>query len=81
VVAAVTLTVCSVLSGPATAATGPVPSTAPGVSAHAIDVGSLTTASGALAGQFGQVVYGVRAYFDAVDAKGGVDGRKIYLKY
>ncbi len=63
------------------AAGGPPGSTAPGVTAHSITVGSLATASGALAGQFGQVVDGVKAYLDAVDAEGGVDGRKIYLKY
>ncbi len=56
-------------------------STAPGVSAHAIIVGSLSTSTGALAAQFGQIVDGVEAYLHAVDAAGGVDGRKIYLKY
>ena len=60
---------------------GPVPSKAPGVSRHAIVVGSLATESGALAGQFGQIVDGVKAYFDAVNARGGVDGRMIDLKY
>jgi ABC-type branched-subunit amino acid transport system substrate-binding protein len=60
---------------------GPVSSTAPGVSAHAIVVGTLATASGALAGQFGQIVDGVTAYLDAVNAGGGVDGRKIILGY
>ncbi len=64
-----------------TGSTGPVSSTAPGVSAHAIVVGSLATASGALAGQFGQIVDGVTAYLDAVNARGGVDGRKISLGY
>jgi branched-chain amino acid transport system substrate-binding protein len=58
-----------------------VPSTAPGVTSTSITVGSLATASGALAGQFGQVVNGVQAYFDAVNAAGGVDGRRIDLKY
>ena len=60
---------------------GPVSSTAPGVSEHAIVVGSLATASGPLAAQFGQSVDGAKAYFDAVDAAGGVDGRKILLNY
>jgi branched-chain amino acid transport system substrate-binding protein len=58
-----------------------VASTAPGVTSTSITVGSLATASGALAGQFGQVVNGVQAYFDAVNAAGGVDGRTIDLKY
>jgi len=56
-------------------------STAPGVSKNAIIVGSLATQSGPLSGQFGQIVYGVQAYLDAIDSTGGVDGRKIYLKY
>jgi branched-chain amino acid transport system substrate-binding protein len=67
---------CSTTSG-----AGSVSSTAPGVSKHAIIVGSLTAASGPLAGQFAQIVDGVQAYFEAVDAHGGVDGRKIYLRY
>ena len=49
-----------------TAATGGgshVASTAPGVTSTSITVGTLATASGALAGQFGQVVNGVFAYF------------------
>ena len=58
-----------------------VSSTAPGVGPHSIVVGSLATASGALAGEFGQIVDGVKAYFDAVNAAGGVDGRTIDLKY
>ena len=70
-VLAVLLAVWSIPAGSSTPPTGPVPSTAPGVSARSIIVGSLATASGALAGQFGQIVYGVKAYFDAVDAKGG----------
>jgi branched-chain amino acid transport system substrate-binding protein len=57
------------------------PSNAPGVTPTSITVGSLATASGALAGQFGQVVDGVEAYFDSVNAAGGVDGRKIDLAY
>ncbi|HXQ62597.1 MAG TPA: ABC transporter substrate-binding protein [Acidimicrobiales bacterium] len=79
-VVAVTLTACSNPHASPTA-TRSVSSNAPGVSAHAIIVGSLATASGALAGQFGQIVDGVKAYLDAVDARGGVDGRKIYLRY
>lgn len=60
--------------------TSPV-SDAPGVSKTSITVGSLATASGALASTFGQAVDGAQAYFDAVNADGGVDGRTIDLKY
>jgi ABC-type branched-subunit amino acid transport system substrate-binding protein len=53
----------------------------PGVTATKIIVGSLATESGVLAGQFAQVVNGAEAYFDYVNAHGGVDGRKIDLAY
>jgi ABC-type branched-subunit amino acid transport system substrate-binding protein len=46
-----------------------------------IIVGSLSTASGPLASTFGQVVDGVEAYFDYINAHGGVDNRKIDLEY
>ena len=59
----------------------PVASSAPGVTNNSITVGSLTTASGALAAQFAQVTNGVQAYFDAINAKGGVAGRQLLLKY
>jgi branched-chain amino acid transport system substrate-binding protein len=59
----------------------PAVADAPGVTRTSISVGSLATASGALASTFGQVVDGVQAYFDAVNAEGGVDGRKIELEY
>jgi branched-chain amino acid transport system substrate-binding protein len=63
------------------ASAAPVPSSAPGVTGNSIIVGSLATASGALSQGFAEVQDGAQAYFDAVNAKGGVDGRKIYLKY
>src|ERR1035438_8640508 len=68
----------------ATAATGGVGSagaatSAPGVSATQINVGSISTLSGPLAGYFGGLAPGMIAYFKAVDATGGVNGRKIVL--
>jgi branched-chain amino acid transport system substrate-binding protein len=51
------------------------------VTNNSITVGSLATASGALSEGFAEVQDGAQAYFDAINAKGGVDGRKIYLKY
>jgi branched-chain amino acid transport system substrate-binding protein len=68
-------------SGTTTPSGNHVTSTAPGVTNNSITVGSLATASGALAGGFAEVPDGAIAYFDAVNAAGGVDGRKIYLKY
>ncbi|MGD0321098.1 MAG: ABC transporter substrate-binding protein [Acidimicrobiales bacterium] len=56
-------------------------STAPGVTSDTITVGSLATLSGQLSAGFGDVVYGVKAYFDMVNAQGGVDGRRIDLRY
>lgn len=53
----------------------------PGVTSNSITVGALATESGALAPGFGEIVEGAEAYFDMVNAEGGVNGRKIYLKY
>lgn len=54
---------------------------APGVTASEIKVAAISTLSGILAADFGSLVPGVKAYFDKVDAHGGVDGRKIVLAY
>ena len=67
---------CSNASNAPPAATG---SSAPGVSAHQIDVGAVATLSGGIAADFAPIVPGVRAYLDMVNAEGGVDGRKIVL--
>jgi branched-chain amino acid transport system substrate-binding protein len=80
-VTAVVLAACSSTPKVTTAPQPPVASGASSVTPTSIIVGSLATASGALAGQFGQIVDGVEAYLDAVNAAGGVDGRKIVLKY
>jgi len=54
---------------------------APGVSAKEIDVGSLANITGPLSADFAPIVSGVQAYFDMVNAHGGVYGRKLVLKY
>jgi branched-chain amino acid transport system substrate-binding protein len=54
---------------------------APGVYSNKIVVGALATVSGPLSQGFAPVVDGVKAYFDAVNAKGGIDGRKLDLAY
>jgi ABC-type branched-subunit amino acid transport system substrate-binding protein len=54
-------------------------SSAPGISAHQVSVGSVATLSGDLAADFAPIVPGVRAYFDMINAEGGVDGRKVVL--
>jgi branched-chain amino acid transport system substrate-binding protein len=52
----------------------------PGVSADAVVLGQSTTLSGPL-GDLGQeVLKGAKVYFDALNARGGVNGRKVVLK-
>ncbi len=69
-----TLTACS-SSSPSAGGAG----SAPGVTSSEIRVGSLATVTGPLSSGFGEIVDGVRAYFDMVNAEGGVDGRKLVL--
>ena len=52
---------------------------APGVTKTEIKVGALATVTGPLSSGFGEIVAGVRAYFDMVNAQGGVAGRKLVL--
>jgi branched-chain amino acid transport system substrate-binding protein len=54
-------------------------SAAPGVTKNSITVGMVASISGAFSEGFGNMVYGERAYFDMINAEGGVDGRKILL--
>jgi branched-chain amino acid transport system substrate-binding protein len=53
----------------------------PGVTSNAIYVGTLATETGPLAPGFGEIVNGAQAYFDLINSQGGVNGRKIYIKY
>jgi ABC-type branched-subunit amino acid transport system substrate-binding protein len=54
---------------------------APGITPTTIKVAAISTLSGVLAADFGSLVPGMKAYFDMVDAHGGVDGRQIQLAY
>lgn len=54
---------------------------APGVTSSEIKVAAISTLTGVLAADFGSLVPGIKAYFDMVDARGGVDGRQIVLAY
>jgi ABC-type branched-subunit amino acid transport system substrate-binding protein len=56
-------------------------SSAPGVTANSITIGTISTQSGPIASNFSSLIYGERAYFDYIDAQGGVNGRKINYKY
>ncbi len=56
-------------------------SAAPGVTATSVTIGAISSRTGLLAGYFGQFAPGMIAYFDMVNAQGGVNGRTINLTY
>jgi ABC-type branched-subunit amino acid transport system substrate-binding protein len=60
---------------------GAATSSAPGVTANSITVGTISTQTGPIASNFASLIYGERAYFDWVNASGGINGRKIDYKY
>ncbi len=66
-------------AGPAGAASTGV--SAPGVSSNSITVGTISTQTGVLASNFSSLIYGERAYFQYINAQGGINGRKINYKY
>ena len=65
-----------VLATPAGAQTG---STAPGVTANSITVGSISDISAPIAGLFEGAKVGTQAYFAMINSEGGVNGRKLLL--
>lgn len=54
---------------------------APGVTSNSITVGTISTQTGTLASNFSSLIYGEKAYFNYINAQGGVNGRKINYKY
>ena len=56
-------------------------STAPGVTSNSITVGTISTQTGTLASNFSSLIYGEKAYYNYINAQGGVNGRKIDYKY
>jgi branched-chain amino acid transport system substrate-binding protein len=56
-------------------------SSAPGVSATAIKIGTIATETGSLASNFDAFTPGMQAYFDMVNANGGINGRKLNIAY
>src|ERR1700722_19193582 len=54
---------------------------APGVTSNSITVGTISTQTGTLASNFSSLIYGEKAYYDYINASGGVNGRKIDYKY
>ncbi len=64
--------------GAGAASTG---SSAPGVTSNSITVGTISTQTGTLASNFSSLIYGEKAYFQYINAQGGVNGRTINYKY
>ena len=77
------LTVALVLAGSVgTVSADAAPSSnAPGVTPTEIKVGTISTLTGAIAADFNAFSPGMQAYFDMVNAHGGVNGRKLDLAY
>jgi ABC-type branched-subunit amino acid transport system substrate-binding protein len=80
-VVAGTALAATVVIGTATSAGAQTGSSAPGVTSNSITVGTISTQTGVLASNFGSLIYGEKAYFDYINAQGGVNGRKINYKY
>ncbi len=76
-----TLTGTAIVTTSASAGAAATTSSAPGVTANSITVGTISTQTGTLASNFSSLIYGERAYFNYVNAQGGVNGRKIDYKY
>jgi ABC-type branched-subunit amino acid transport system substrate-binding protein len=65
----------------APAPSGAATSSAPGVTSNSITVGTISTQTGTLASNFSSLIYGEKAYYQYINAQGGVNGRKIDYKY
>jgi branched-chain amino acid transport system substrate-binding protein len=81
--AATALTGAMLLVGAVTTTSGAGAATAsvPGLTPTSVTVGTISTQTGTLASNFSSLIYGERAYFNYINAKGGVNGRKINYKY
>src|ERR1700733_10755539 len=66
---------------PAEAGAAAAAGSAPGVTSNSITVGTISTQTGTLASNFSSLIYGERAYYDYINAQGGVNGRKINYQY
>ncbi|MHB1712546.1 MAG: ABC transporter substrate-binding protein, partial [Acidimicrobiales bacterium] len=54
-------------------------SSAPGITPTQIKVGAISTLTGAIAANFKAFSPGMQAYFDMVNAQGGINGRRLVL--
>ena len=64
-----------------TAGSTPSSGDSPGVTKTAINVGAISTRTGAIASDFDGLAPGIQAYFDMINAEGGINGRKLLLSY
>jgi ABC-type branched-subunit amino acid transport system substrate-binding protein len=71
----------TIIVATATSAGAQTGSSAPGVTPTSITVGTISTQTGTLASNFGSLIYGEKAYYDYINAQGGVNGRKINYQY
>jgi ABC-type branched-subunit amino acid transport system substrate-binding protein len=69
------------LAGTAGSAGAAATTTQPGVTSNSITVGTISTQTGPISSNFSSLIYGEEAYFKYINAQGGINGRKINLKY
>ena len=69
------------LGGTAASAGAAATTTQPGVTSNSITVGTISTQTGPISSNFSSLIYGEEAYFKYINAQGGINGRKINLKY
>ena len=51
------------------------------MTSNSITVGTISTQTGPISSNFSSLIYGEKAYFDYINAQGGINGRKINYKY
>jgi ABC-type branched-subunit amino acid transport system substrate-binding protein len=69
------------LAGTGGSAGAAATTTQPGVTSNSITVGTISTQTGPISSNFSSLIYGEEGYFKWVNAQGGINGRKINLKY
>jgi branched-chain amino acid transport system substrate-binding protein len=80
--AATALTGAMLLVGVATTtSTAGAAASVPGLTPTSVTVGTISTQTGTLASNFSSLIYGERAYYNYINAQGGVNGRQIDYKY
>ena len=51
------------------------------MTSNSITVGTISTQTGPISSNFSSLIYGEKAYFDYINAQGGINGRKINYQY